>query len=102
LIRTLSPVVAVMNNGPRKGTGKAVTQTLRTLPGLSAVYQVHENIRDDRENNTEPQRIANSGDLGDQCEAHFIKCSVAPDGLSYTIHIPSRSHSQTFQTRVRP
>jgi hypothetical protein len=101
LIRTLSPVVAVMNNGPRKGTGKFVTQTLRALPGLSAVYQIHENIREDRENNTAPERIANAGDLGDQCKAHFIRCSVAPDGHSYTIDIPSRNHTQTFQTRVR-
>jgi competence protein ComEC len=101
LVRSLAPTVAVMNNGPRKGTGKNITAALRSLPGLEAVYQVHENVRDDRENNTLQERIANLGDLGDKCEAHYIKCSVAPDGRSYTVQVPSRTHSQTFQTRSR-
>ena len=98
LVRALAPSVAVMNNGPRKGTGKNVVETLRSLRGLEAVYQVHENVREDREGNTQPERIANSGDLGDRCEGHYLKCSVAPDGKSYTVSVPSRSHKQTFQT----
>lgn len=101
LVRSLAPTVAVMNNGPRKGTGKVITETLRSLREVKAVYQVHENIRDDRQNNTQTERIANLGDRGEMCEAHYIKCSVALDGRSYTVTVPSRSHSETFQTRPR-
>jgi beta-lactamase superfamily II metal-dependent hydrolase len=101
LLNALSPTVAVMNNGPRKGTGKRLAETLQSLPALKAVYQIHENIRADRETNTKMERIANHGDLGENCEAHYIKCSVAQDGKSYVIQIPSRSLSETFQTRTK-
>ena len=36
----------------------------------------------------------------EQCAAHFIKLSVAPDGKTYTVSIPSSGHSRTFQTRT--
>ena len=101
LIRSLAPIVAVMNNGPRKGTGKAALDALRGTPTIQAIYQVHENVRDDHENTTDPAMIANHGDLGEGCAAHPIHCSVDADGKHYTIHIPSTGHSRTFATRTQ-
>jgi hypothetical protein len=87
-----------MNNGPRKGTAAATIATLKASPGLQAMYQVHKNVREDSENNTSDEFIAN---LDEKCEAHFIKLTVAPDGKTYTVSIPATGHTRTFQTRVQ-
>ncbi len=60
------------------------------------MYQIHKNVREDAENNTADEFIAN---LDANCAAHFIKLAVAPDGKSYTISIPATGHARTYQTR---
>ncbi len=102
LVQALDPTVAVMNNGPRKGTGAGTMAALRSVPNLQAIYQVHENVREDRENNTpDPGLIANQGDLGDACAAHPIHCTVRPDGTAYTLSIPARQHEREFATKAK-
>ena len=96
LVRNLSPAVTIMNNGTRKGCGPETITTLRNTPSIKAMYQVHKNIREDGEYNTDDTFIAN---LEEACNAHYIKLTVAPDGQSYTVSIPERGHSQTFQTK---
>lgn len=98
LVHSLTPTVSVMNNGPKKGTGASTMAALKSSPGLQAMYQVHKNVRDDAENNTADEFIAN---LAEKCEAHYLKLSVAPDGMSYTVSIPATGHTRTFQTRAK-
>ena len=98
LVHSLAPTVSVMNNGPKKGTGASTIATLKSSPGLQAMYQVHKNVRADAENNTADEFIAN---LGEKCEAHYLKLSVAPDGKTYTVSIPATGHTRTFQTRSK-
>ena len=98
LVRALAPTVAVINNGARKGTEPQTVATLRRTPSISAVYQVHKNVRDDRENNTGDEYIAN---LEERCSANYIKLSVEPDGRRYTVSIPATGHGRTFETREK-
>jgi competence protein ComEC len=99
LLKALSPTVSVMNNGPTKGCGVETFATLKSLPSIKAMYQVHRNVRPDGStNNTDKEHIAN---LDEKCEAHYIKMSVSPDGKSYTISIPATGHKQTFETKAK-
>ena len=97
LIHSLAPTISVMNNGPRKGTSKTAVDGLKSSPGIQAMYQLHKNVRDDFENNTADEFIAN---LEEQCAGNYIKLSVMPDGKSYTVSIPATGHKRKFQTRV--
>ena len=101
LIRSLQPTVSVMNNGPKKGTSPSAMEALRSTPSILAMYQVHENIRDDAQNTADKTMIANHGDEGDACSARYIRCSVSSDAKTYTLEVPSRQHSRTFQTERR-
>ncbi|NJM54972.1 MAG: MBL fold metallo-hydrolase [Verrucomicrobiae bacterium] len=97
LLRALSPTVSVMNNGPKKGCMPEVFATLKSIPSVRAMYQVHKNVRPDgAANNAEDAHIAN---VPEQCEGHYVKLSVAADGRSYTVSIPANGHAKTFQTK---
>ncbi len=98
LLHNLSPTVAVMNNGPRKGTAGEVMATLRSVPSLKSVFQVHKNVRQDSTNNVPDEFIAN---LAEKCEAHPIRLSVRPDGATYTVSIPASGGSWSFQSARR-
>jgi beta-lactamase superfamily II metal-dependent hydrolase len=98
LVRSLAPAVAIMNNGPRKGTQPQAVATLKEAPSIVARYQVHKNVREDSQNSTPDEFIAN---VPEQCSAQAIRMRVEPDGRRYTIAIPSTGHSRTFDTRAK-
>jgi len=80
-LRGLKPRVVVVNNGPRKGAEPATMKTLFSVPSIEAVWQMHENLRNDGGRNTDAILIANREEY---CSARFIKAVVAPGG-SFTI-----------------
>jgi len=98
LLKSLSPTVSVMNNGPRKGGSIEAMSTLRTIPSIKAMYQVHKNVRDENAKNTSDDLIAN---VPEKCEGNYIKMTVDDSGKSYTISIPATGHERKFETRTK-
>lgn len=96
LIRALEPRVAIINNGVTKGCDVGCFTTLKETPSIEAIYQVHRNERNDGSPNVPDEFIANRTK---DCQANFIKLSVAPDGESYTVSIPAHGHERTYQTK---
>jgi competence protein ComEC len=96
LLRALSPTVSVMSNGTSKGCGAETFATLSSVASIQAMYQIHKNLRADSQNNSKDEFIAN---LHKECSGSFIKLSVAPDTKSYSISIPAKGHTRTFQSR---
>ena len=95
VVKALKPTVTVMSNGTTKGCGAETFATLKSVPSVQAMYQIHRNLRQDSENNTVPEFIAN---LEKDCQAVPIKMSVAADSSNYTIGIPGKG-SKTFATK---
>jgi competence protein ComEC len=96
LVKSLAPTVAVMNCGPRKGDEPETFATLKSVPSIQAIWQVHRNVRVGPEGNTANELIAN---LDEKCAGNFIKMSVAPDGKSYVISVPATGVSRTYEVK---
>ncbi len=97
VLRSVLPTVTVMNNGVTKGCAPEVFATLSGTPSIQAMYQVHKNMRPDGQVNNAPDEfIANR--KADECEANFIKLSVAANGRSYDVMIPANEHRATYRT----
>lgn len=96
VIKTVQPRVAVFNNGPRKGGDPVVIATLRRVPGIQAIYQLHRNVLASAQENTDPEFIAN---VEEKCRGTNIKLTVAPDGKSYTVAVGKDGKPRRYETR---
>jgi beta-lactamase superfamily II metal-dependent hydrolase len=96
LIKTVNPRVAVFNNGARKGGHPQVTATLRRLPEIQAIYQMHRNVLVGAQENTDPALIANPDE---KCQGEGIKLAVAPDGKSYEVTVGRTGKPRRYETR---
>lgn len=103
LVQSVEPTVVVMNNGPKKGGQAGTFAAVRAAKSVQAFYQLHKSHNVPAEENTATELIANHDNLtgaeAAKCPANIIKMSVAPDGKSYTISIPSSGHARTFRTK---
>jgi beta-lactamase superfamily II metal-dependent hydrolase len=96
VINSVIPRVAIFNNGPRKGAAPSVTATLRRVPGLQAIYQLHRNVTVGAQENTDPEFIANPDE---ECRGEPITLGVAPNGKSYAIRVGSKGKPRRYETR---
>jgi competence protein ComEC len=95
-VRAISPRVAIINDGPRKGGEARTFSTLKSLKGIEAVYQLHRNVRTSDKDNTMSGYIANEAEA---CQGNFIKLSVDSSGRSYTVSIPAKQISRSYRVR---
>jgi beta-lactamase superfamily II metal-dependent hydrolase len=95
LVRTIAPLVTIMNNGPRKGGAPATVRLLRSVSSIQAAYQLHRNAATGEEDNTEPSLIANKDASGGQ----FIRVRVEPDGARFTVRIGEDGPERTFESK---
>jgi beta-lactamase superfamily II metal-dependent hydrolase len=96
LIKTVNPRVAIFNNGARKGGHPQVTATLRRLPDIQAIYQMHRNVTVGAQENADPEFIANPDEV---CKGEGIKLAVAPDAKSYTVIVGSTGKPRRYAAR---
>jgi len=94
LVRTITPLVAIMNNGPRKGGAPATVKLLKSIPSIQAAYQLHKNAATGADLNTESSLIANKDGGGGE----FIRVRVTPDGSKFTVRIGEHGPEKTFES----
>lgn len=96
-IQGIRPLVAVMNNGPRKGGSPGIYEVLTSSPALQDLWQIHRAVESGPEHNTDEERIANLGETED-CEGHWIKATVQPDG-TFTLTNSRNGYSRDYSPR---
>jgi beta-lactamase superfamily II metal-dependent hydrolase len=77
LVQALHPLVAIMDNGARKGGAPEAWQTMHTSPGLEDIWQLHTALEAGNDNNAPETFIAN---LEEHCQGNWIKLAAEPSG----------------------
>jgi len=93
LVHALRPRAAIMNNGARKVGAPSVLKTIRSSPGLEALYQLHWSVAAGIEGNAPDEFIAN---LQDSPDGMWIKVSAQRDG-TFTVTNARTGVSKTFK-----
>jgi len=77
LVQGLHPLVAIMNNGARKGGTPEAWQTMHSSPGLLDIWQLHYALEAGKANNAPEAFIAN---LEEHCQGNWIRLSAESNG----------------------
>ena len=95
LVWALRPQVAVIDNGPRKGSSPAAWQIVHDSPGLEDLWQLHHAEESDKNHNVDADHIAN---VKENCEGKFFKVSAESDG-SYTLTNARAGVTKSYSNR---
>lgn len=96
--------VAVISNGPRKGGSATGYHVVAQSPGIEDVWQLHRPLTttagtgDDAPGYTDDALTANLTDE-DECEGHWVKGVVHPDGRSFTVTNGRTGTSRSYFSR---
>ena len=124
LVHAITPRVAIMNNGTRKGGQPEAMRTLFTSPGLEDLWQLHFSELSGQEYTTPGLFIANGVDQPNPAmpvapmtppgrgaaaapapvhngTAHWIKVNATNDG-TFTVTNSRNNFSKTYERVVRP
>ena len=95
LVWALHPRVAVIDNGPRKGSSPAAWQIVHDSPGLEDLWQLHYAAESDRDHNVAEERIAN---VKENCEGKYIKVAAETDG-TFTVTNSRTGAQKTYSKK---
>lgn len=98
LVNSLKPLVAIINNGARKAGDPGTFATLKALPGIESIYQLHRNVLTTENDNTPAAYIANEKE---NCQGDFIKLSVDQAARTFTVSIAAKQISRSYRMRRR-
>jgi beta-lactamase superfamily II metal-dependent hydrolase len=93
LYRAVRPLVAIFNNGPRKGAQADTLATISRFPSIDG-WQLHRTLNDDAENVADA-RIANL----DETTSAWLKISAKDDG-SFTVTNGRTGYVKTYKWQV--
>jgi beta-lactamase superfamily II metal-dependent hydrolase len=97
LVHALHPLVAIMNNGAKKGGEPEAWQTIRTSPGLEDIWQLHYALEAGKANNAPEAFIAN---LEEHCQGNWIRLSAEPDG-QFTVTNSRNGMTKAYKSAAR-
>lgn len=92
LVWALHPRVAVIDNGPRKGSSPAAWQIVHDSPGLEDLWQLHYAEESDKAHNVADPRIAN---VKENCEGKYLKVTAESDG-AFTVTNSRTAEQKTY------
>jgi hypothetical protein len=82
LVDAITPRIAIMDNGAKKGGSIPTVDTLRSIPGLEGLWQLHYSEEGGAAHNAPGQFIANLHLAAKDCsdEAHYFRVTVDKNG----------------------
>ena len=93
LLRGVSPRVAILNNGARKGGSPGPWQIIRDTPGIEDIWQLHFSVRGGKDHNAADMFIAN---VDDPCEGKWLKLSAQKTG-GFTVSNPRNKYEKSYK-----
>jgi len=97
LVKAVRPLVAIMNNGPRKGGSPEVWKSLQEADGFVDLWQGHRNVEASDTETVDRKMVANFGETAD-CQGHWIGATVREDG-GFTIVNSRNGYAKTYKAR---
>jgi beta-lactamase superfamily II metal-dependent hydrolase len=95
ILNAISPRVAIINNGSKKGGAPAAWKAVKDTAGLEDIWQLHFAVAGGKETNAPDSFIAN---VDEPCEGAYIKLSANSDG-SFTVFNSRNKHTKTYAAR---
>jgi hypothetical protein len=95
LVQSVAPLVAIMNNGPRKGGAPATAKLLKSTASIQAAYQLHKNAATAVDENTDAALIANKEASGGE----LIRVRVVADGSKFSVQVGEHGTEKTYESR---
>jgi beta-lactamase superfamily II metal-dependent hydrolase len=96
LLQALSPTVAVLDNGARKGGKAEVYHRLQAVPSIQDVFQLHRNVETTAADNAPPAMVANDEE---KCQGQPVRLTVDAAARTYTVEVPSKGTRRTYEVK---